>query len=708
MPRPLLAFAALALSLAPGAPRADDDLTVLKPAGGGPAPGKMLGAYLEKEAGRHFDARRKAVAALKTPQDIERRQADLRAKFREALGELPSEKTPLNARSVGRDRRDGYSVERVVYESRPGHHVTALFYLPEGTPPFPGVLVPCGHSANGKAAEAYQQVCILMARNGLAVLCYDPIGQGERVQLLDEGGKPTVGGGTTEHTLLGTAALLVGRSAAGYRFWDGVRSLDYLAGRPEVDPKRLGCTGNSGGGTMTAYLMALDDRVAVAAPSCFITTLERLFATIGPQDAEQNITGQVALGIEHADYLTMRAPKPTLLSVGTRDFFDIDGSWVTFREAKKLYGALGYGERVDLFESDEPHGFTKPRRESAMRWMRRWLLDKNDAPTEGDLSVATDKDVQCTETGQVMTAFPGEKSAFDLNAERARELDRRRAGRTAGRSVEALRAEVRKRLALSEKMPSMVVEDHAVVVRDGYNIDRWAFTTEPGVKVPVLLFRTREGTAGQPMTIYVGADRSLARPGGPIERWVTDGKGAVALVDPRGMGETAPGAGGTTGRGPGYVGSDVKEVFLALHLNRPLLGQRVFDVLQAMRGLLPNDEPRAFRLVGVGAGGPVVLHAAALSDRVTEVEVEGSVVSWSAVARAGVSRGQLANVVPGVLESYDLPDLAAAIAPHPLTVRKPLDPAGKPAAPGEVEAAYVACRKAYEAEKAGELFRVEP
>src|SRR5207237_3992482 len=155
----------------------------------------------------------------------------------------------------------------------------------------------------------------LLAKNGLAVLSYDPIGQGERVQLLDRMGKPAVKGSTTEHTLTGIGALLVGRETASYRVWDGIRSLDYLTSRSEIDPKRLGCTGNSGGGTMTAYLMALDERIVAAVPSCYITSLERLFATIGPQDAEQNITGQVAFGMEHADYLTMRAQQATLMCV---------------------------------------------------------------------------------------------------------------------------------------------------------------------------------------------------------------------------------------------------------------------------------------------------------------------------------------------------------------------------------------------------------
>lgn len=662
-----LRSAALALILFAAPGRADDDLDVLPRGPGEPAPGKRLDAYLQAKAKEHFDARRKAVAALKAPEDILRRQAALKASFREALGEMPAEKSPLNPKVVGRDKRDGYSVERVIYESRPGHHVTANLYLPDGPPPYPGVLVPCGHSENGKAAEPYQRISILLAKNGMAALCFDPIGQGERVQWLDEKGKPAVKGSTTEHTLLGIGALLVGRSAAGYRVWDGIRSLDYLASRPEVDPKRLGCTGNSGGGTETAYLMALDDRIAVAAPSCYITSLERLFATIGPQDAEQNITGQVALGIEHADYVTMRAPKPTLLSVGTRDFFDIQGSWDTFREVKRIYCGLRMGERVDLFESDEPHGFTRPRRESCMRWMRRWLLGKDDAPVETDFPIAADKDLQCTETGQVLTSLHG-KSDFDFNAEAAAELDRKRTAP----GPEALRGEVRGRLALPAEDGPILVHPPGKIARDGYTITKWALETEPGVLVPALLFRG-EPAADRPLAVYVGLDRALAGPGGPIEARVRAGE-HVALVEPRGMGEGSPDA-----KGGGPLGPDVREAFLALHLNRPLLGQRVFDVLQALRAL-DNEAKTPIHLVGVGAGGPIVLHAAVLSDRVASVTVERSVPSWSTVARTKSPRGDLAGVVPGVLASYDLPDLVKALAPRPVTVREPVDPAGRPIA----------------------------
>ncbi len=411
----------LLVSIRPAA--ADDgpikayDLRVLEQQGNATTPpaGEMLNRYLLGQARRQFDARRKAIAAIKTPEDIARRREALRAFFRGSIADWP-ERTPLNARVVGTLlRREGHRVEKVIFESRPAHHVTANFYIPDGPPPFPGILLPCGHSDNGKAYEQYQRAAILLAQNGMAVLCYDPVGQGERYQRLDEQGKPVIRG-TTEHTMAGIGALLVGRQEATYAIWDGVRALDYLASRPEVDPRRLGCTGNSGGGTLTAYLMALDDRIAVAAPSCYITSLERLFATIGPQDAEQNITGQVAAGMEHADYITMRAPKPTLMTVGTRDFFDIQGSWDTFREVKLIYGRLGFGERVDLFESDEPHGFTRPRRIATARWMSRWLLRRDEPIDEPEFSIASDAELQCTRSGQVLRDFE-DKSVFDLNAE---------------------------------------------------------------------------------------------------------------------------------------------------------------------------------------------------------------------------------------------------------------------------------------------------
>ena len=126
----------------------------------------------------------------------------------------------------------------------------------------------------------------------------------------------------------------------------------------------------------------------------------------------------------------------------------------------------------------------------------------------------------------------------------------------------------------------------------------------------------------------------------------------VLAIDVRGTGETAPGA-APAGK-PGYFGVDFKEAFLAMHLNRPLLGQKVSDVL-AVLATLKEDR---VRLIGVGNAGPVALHAAALDRRLTDVTVEESIASWTDVARTPLAQDQLTNVVPGALRVYDLPDLA--------------------------------------------------
>jgi cephalosporin-C deacetylase-like acetyl esterase/pimeloyl-ACP methyl ester carboxylesterase len=688
------------LALAPAAVAADD-LTVLKPGPGDVPPRKLLNAFLLAECQKQFDARKAEVEKLKTPADVAKRQQDLKAKFVAALGGFP-EKTPLNPRTVGHAKRDGYRIEKVIYESRPDHHVTATLYVPDGAGPFPGVLMPIGHSQNGKAADYVQRGSILLAKNGFVVLAYDPIGQGERVQLLDKLGNPAIRGSTSEHTMTGIGALLVGRGTATYRIWDGIRSLDYLTSRPEVDPKRVGCTGCSGGGTLTSYLMALDDRIAAAAPSCYLTSLERLFATIGPQDAEQNITGQVAFGMDHADYVLMRAPKPTLICAATRDFFDIQGTWATFREAKRVYGLYGFPERVDLMESDTDHGYPKSHREAMTRFFKRWLQGRDEPVTEPDFPIEKDADLLCTRTGQVIEDLKG-RSVFDLNAEAAAELAKARATRvwTPGE----LRTEVSRLIGLSADIPAADLKPGDLIERPGYGLMKFAITTRPGVRVPGLMAMADDPARRGPLVVYVHDQGKAAdaAPGGRIEQLVLkDGKRVLAL-DLRGFGETAP-AVAAPGKVPAF-GVEFKESFLGFHLNRPLLGQRVYDLLAVLNRTAELGWGRA-EVIGVGAAGPVVLHAAALDDRIQAVTIEGSIPSWDLVVRTPISQNQLASVVPGALTVYDLPDLAAAISPRPLTIRNPVDPAGRPLPLAAVEEALKPVKGAYERARAADKLTI--
>lgn len=180
--------AVLMLVLATGSPGLSGQTTSAKPS---PSSAAMLEEFLKNEASDLLARRRREVASTRSLDQIAQRQKALKTFLLQSLGDLPP-RTPPNPRSIGSRQYEGFCVERLIFESRPGHHVTEALYLPDAKPPFPGVLVPCGHSANGKAVDTYQRICILLARNGMAALCYDPIGQGERVQKLDADGRPAI------------------------------------------------------------------------------------------------------------------------------------------------------------------------------------------------------------------------------------------------------------------------------------------------------------------------------------------------------------------------------------------------------------------------------------------------------------------------------------------------------------------------------------
>ena len=240
-----------------------------------------------------------------------------------------------------------------------------------------------------------------------------------------------------------------------------------------------------------------------------------------------------------------------------------------------------------------------------MRWMRRWLLDKNDSPLESDFPIASDRDLQCTETGQVLSTFHG-KSVFQFNAERARELQRNREEMYKNRTPDTFKVGVARQIGVGKPIEFLVSGQSNGLRRERYSIDRWAVTTEPGITIPVRLFRPDPpASSTKPLVVYVGADLKIAAPGGPIEARVKAGE-SVAMIEPRGVGETAPVPPSRGEYGKGMFGTDEREAALSLHLNRPLLGQRVFDVLQGLRAIVPTDGPKVrtrHRVRAVHPGG---------------------------------------------------------------------------------------------------------
>ena len=614
-----------------------------------------LYGQLQRQAYAALGRRDEAFESVDTAEKIDARQRQLRAFFVEQLGHFP-ERTDLNPHTVRAFDVGGFRIENVIFDSRPNHRITANLYLPISDTPVPGVVVSSGHSRTGKTADYNQRFGIMMAKHGMAALCFDPIGQGERSQILDSDGNPRFHSTTTEHFLIGVGSTLVGRSTAHYRVWDAMRAIDYLISRPDIDSTRIGFTGCSGGGTMTSYVMALDERVACAAPACYLTTFRRLIETIGPQDAEQNIFGQLEFGLDHPDYILMRAPRPTLISATTDDYFDVVGSWQNFRQAKRTYGILGHPERIDLVEMPGPHGVRPQNLATITHWMKRWLLGKDEPVTTEELATRAPNELLCTESGQVLTSLSDERSVFDLNASLEQALAQQRSNIWREDSIESIETKIRQLLKVRDRsqVQPPKARDVGRVARDTYHIDKIVLETDNGSLLPGLTLHPPGPSDDAYLYLHDQGKIGDIEAGDPIANLIDEGH-VVITVDLCGQGETA-----SLPRDP--LLTDWKSYYLAYLLGQPLLGMRVEDALAAADFVAyyekERSDPRVVHLVGVGQAGVVAIHAAALQPELfTTVTLRDMPREWSSVVGRDVPAGHLEHAVHGALTLYDLPDL---------------------------------------------------
>lgn len=374
---------------------------------------RALYRILYNEAEDLLGKRSEYVSTIQTKADWIDYQKELKQKYRASL--MKFKKTPLNTRITGQLEREKFTVEKIIFESHPGFYVTGCLFIPKKRQhPAPAIIYCSGHSDNGFRSEGYQRSIINFVEKGFIVFAYDPIGQGERLQYLDETtGKSQIGGPTTEHSYAGIQTLLTGSSISDYFIWDGVRAVDFLETRKEVDMNRIGITGRSGGGTQTALIAAYDERIHAAAPECYITTFKRLLQSIGPQDAEQNPYMSIKKGIDIPDLLHMRSPKPTLIVTTTHDFFSQQGARETFKEAKKSYNALGIADNILFVEDMGGHQSTKKNREAVNSFFMKFLNLPGD-PTDHEVALFKDEELWTTSTGQVASSLKG-NTVFELN-----------------------------------------------------------------------------------------------------------------------------------------------------------------------------------------------------------------------------------------------------------------------------------------------------
>lgn len=659
----------------------------------------VLPEALNQIAFGFLNEREKQIARLTTREDITARQRYIRERFLKAIGGLP-ERTPLNPRVVGTLKRDGYRIEKIIFESLPKFYVTANLYVPEtGRGPFPAILMPLGHEDGGKAHDAWQRVAITLVKNGFVLLLFEPVSQGERVQLYDaDFGESKVRWSTSEHTFAGTQCLLLGHSFARHTIWDAMRALDYLVSRPEVDAQRIGITGNSGGGTMTAYLSALEDRIKVAAPSCYLTNWRSLLETIGPQDAEQNLPPWLADGLDQPDFVLAFAPKPMLMLSAIRDFFPIAGARQTFREGKRIYGLLGADEKFQMVEADDGHGYSLPRRLAAYRWLNRWLKGVDAPIAEPEMDIESEADLRCTETGQVTSALGGE-TIFSLNRGEALRVRPQRSALQSPDDVRRLQQEIRtqtQRLTAFVKPASKpTVRTFSTIARNGYRIEKFSIESEARMPLPALLF-VPDGAAGKRRTllyIHENGKAAEAQAGAEIESLVRSGW-MVLAIDLRGFGETREDA----DRMWSEFG-DFHSAMTAILSGKTLVGMRAQDVISAVDMLAARSdvELESLSVYSNGKAAVPVLHAAAFDERIKQVTLEEMLVSYEAVGKWKIHHQIFSDIVPGALVAYDLPDLAATLAPRRLTILNAVNPRRNLMDEREVKSQYQFAQQAFAA-----------
>jgi cephalosporin-C deacetylase-like acetyl esterase len=637
--------------------------------------------------------RKSELARVKSAEEANARASFVRTKVWDLIGgEL--EKAALNATTTGTIERGAYRIEKVIFESQPKFYVTAHLYIPKsGNQPFPGILAPLGHSSNGKAYTAYQTVFQNLARRGFAVLAWDPPGQGERLQYIDPSTNRSRYGPTGEHDRFGLQALLIGSTTTQFEVWDGIRALDYLLSRPEIDAKRIGCCGHSGGGTQTMFLCALEPRISAA-----IVVEGNSENLAGPNyqppgayaDAEQNLIGGLTIPLDRGDLLCAFAPKPLLVCYTPIDAGTtysptyIEGTMEVFDELSAVYRASGAHDKVALFASPLPHDYDYFNRQATYRWFGKWLQGGQPDAEEAAFDDAPEESLWCTPTGQVLSS-PGGRAAFQINLDRLH---------SAKRDAKADRREMERGLREVLALPSESKAVQANVLsrktqRDVV-IEEIEFRSESGIRVPCWFLKASPGSARMPAVVMAQAAGKDAlfekRP--VIERLVRAGV-SICSVDLRTCGVTRP---HLPSAAPLFYGDEVNLAYsmVGLSVGSPILGQQVWDLLKCLDYLESRDDVDNKR-IGVFASGMVCLPAllgTALDRRVRSALLDGMLADFESVVASKDYVLPLSAVAFGFLRRFDLPEICASIAPRPMWLANTVGPQGKTLPLGTVYRKY--------------------
>lgn len=610
-------------------------------------------------------------------------QEHVRDRIRSIIGPRPR-RVPFSERVTGGFERERYRVENLIFDTRPGFPVTANLYIPKNRSlPAPCVLAVCGHSFDGKGYESYQAFCQGLATKGYVVLIFDPIGQGERLQYPDGKGGSRYGGTVGDHIQCANQMSLLGDWFGSWRIWDGVRALDYLLARPEADPRHVGLTGNSGGGTMTTWLVAADDRFTMAAPGCYVTTWRRNLENELPADSEQDPPRALEFGLDLDDFLLLHAPKPLILLTEEYDGFDIRGSEEIMARLGHLYRLLGAESNVQIVTGPNDHGYHLELRKAMYGFFNRHCGKRRESSTEPPRQPEEPETIRATRSGQV----------WELNADNVPAFTARKAQHLAAKRKPLPGQALRRELARLLNLPSPLADppDYRTLIYGAGDRQYpavatcYSVETQPGIQVMLTCLDDRARMCrvppGKETTLYVphrSSDEDLRDE--PLARQLAQ-QGRVFAVDVRGTGESRPNSCGNNHDTP--YGSDFFYAYFSRMYGECYLGRRVFDLLRVL-DLLEDRGYRTVNLVGRGLGSLPALFAALLHARVGNVTLKHAPLSYHEMTQDEDYTWPLSSMVWGILRKLDLPDCYRALGKR-LTIMEPWDARMQPLPPREAK-----------------------
>jgi len=681
----------------------------------------MLPDYIRRRVGELMQAREKEAASIVSKFQWEAHRDILNQKLLKSMGLSPMpERTPLNTKEIGTINQDGYQIKKVLFEPRPNCVATAHLYLPANiSKPEPAILLAVGHwIENSKMEPDLQKACIGLVRLGFVVLIYDPIEQGER----------RIDWRCHNHL----EAQLVGMSQGGLLVWESMRAIDFLQSLEEVDPKRIGMTGASGGGYNTMYVSALDERISASIPVCYVNAFENLMGAmrgynwVGGQDLDNQVP-RILSYADMGDICALIAPRPLRIINATHDpMFPTEGARRAAARAKAMYDLVEASDQIDLTLIDSGHGYFKEMRESAYGWFAKWLKGEGDGRPIPEPSIAAAeprfaihyitatadpnqaRPVADSNASPEMYCFPTDQPQSSW---RAITEEIRRVGASMppiklpvtsstdwGNYKEKLSRSLREVLG---PLPENIVYPPNIINQfdlGNVRIECIRYESEPGITIPAVLYMEKDWQDFRPVMIYVNdLGKRMTLLEGTVQDLLEKGY-AVFTFDLRGTGEIAS--------------TEFENASDSFMLDRDLFSQRLWDLLRAVDYLESYSvigfqiDKHRISCMGQGVAGLLALYAGAIDQRIASVGCRDAAVSYKQMIAENALFPASAYVFDALLH-FEIEQVAAMIVPRPLYIVNPLDKDLKPVTIQDAEQSFEWCRQVYRILNVNDEFALE-